>query len=189
MTAFEVAYWRERALERRDRAVKRGTPLRTADTRLVKERIAIDAMRVVIEWAGSKSLTVNFSKDCNGKYEPSDREITVSARATPITQLYILLHECGHHLVGNNEKHERFGRGYASLDPNVRKTLRHRLDILNEEFEAWYRGLKLAQRLGIVIDKKSFDRTRDKFLKSYVDWVSRYRKRRKKKLELGVKKQ
>ena len=180
MARFDPETWLERAIQRRDRAIARGVTDEQADTALVYERINISSLRVVVEWAEARTLTVNFTKEGDGKYSPSDKEITVSGRASPATQLHVILHECGHHLVGNDEKRERFGRGYANTDADNKKTLRHRLDVLEEEFEAWNRGKKLATRLGVPLDKMAYDRTRDRMLKSYADWVSKYRVRKKK---------
>lgn len=181
MAGFDHDLWMQRAQERRDRAVERGTPEQKANLTHAYELVNIDSLRVVVEWALSRSLTVDFTKEGDGRYSPDDKKITVSGRASPVVQLHVILHECGHHLVGDDEKRERYRRGYADNGANNKKTLRHRLDILEEEFEAWHRGLKLAKRLGVPLDKKAYDRTRDKFLKSYVDWVAKYRKRKRAK--------
>ena len=90
-----------------------------------------------------------------------------------------LLHECGHHLIGMKEHHERFGQGYPlGNDPAVAKTKAHKVACLEEEFEAWHRGWKLARRLGLAITRSDFDELRIECLKSYIDWAARAYKRK-----------
>jgi hypothetical protein len=77
-----------------------------------------------------------------------------------------MLHECGHYLIGEKEKHERYGMGYSQLDPAVKATFAHKSDVVEEEYEAWWRGLKLARRLNIALDKSRFDEVRLSTLKT-----------------------
>ena len=79
-------------------------------------------------------------------------------------------------MIGDKEKGERFGMGYGkSDDPAVNRTAHHRLDILEEEFEAWHRGWKLALRIGSLVeaDKMEYDKTRTQMLFTYVKWTAK----------------
>ena len=79
------------------------------------------------------------------------------------------------------EHHERFGMGYPMQgDAQVVKTTHHKVACLEEEFEAWHRGWKLAKRLGLAISRREYDDLRIECLKSYVDWTAASYKRRKK---------
>lgn len=75
-------------------------------------------------------------------------------------------------LIGKRRKRDRYGMGYSKInDCDVKKTLHHRFDVLDEEIEAWFRGLKLANRLKIKIDKETFHTLRLQHLKSYAKWA------------------
>jgi len=90
----------------------------------------------------------------------------------PGRQLHILLHECGHHLIGSKDHTERYGWGYSQTNHHIKKTLRHSSDLIDEEFEAWWRGWKLGQRLKLGIDKLLFDKTKSLALKTYFVWAA-----------------
>jgi hypothetical protein len=53
----------------------------------------------------------------------------------------------------------------------VRKSFVHRVSIVDEEFEAWARGRKLARKLGVKINDDVFDELKAKFLRSYMLWA------------------
>ncbi|HAN16499.1 MAG TPA: hypothetical protein DCP73_13260 [Chloroflexi bacterium] len=82
-----------------------------------------------------------------------------------------MLHECGHHLIGMKEHHQRFGMGYPQTDPAVTRTFLHRVSCLEEELEAWHRGWKLSQRIGMSLNRDNFDRVRLECIRSYIKWT------------------
>jgi len=175
MATFDRELWTARAWERHTKAIQAGTDQVRSTMRWIEDLKYIDALRVVVEWCEARSLAVVFSKRSDGIYFAADKEIRVSGRASPKHQLHILLHESGHHLIGNKEKHQRYGMGYTNDDPHVKRTFHHRLDILEEEYEAWHRGWKLGSRLGVLSkhDKVPFDRTRVRMLRTYILWASK----------------
>lgn len=64
--------------------------------------------------------------------------------------------------------------GWAqAFHPTIKRTVQHRLDILEEEFDAWNRGAKLATKLKLKIDKTAYGLMRAKCMKSYVMWAAR----------------
>lgn len=173
---FDPKVWTERAEARRQNALGAGAREKTdIEEKYADDIRMIQAIHVVVEWCAARSLSVDFVKKSGGFYHPVDKKITLSGRAAPRRQLYLLLHECGHCLIGDDKlKHERYGMGYPMIDePGVNRSLHHRLDILEEEFEAWHRGWRLALRLKILdeSDKPGFDELRTKFLLTYVRWV------------------
>lgn len=133
----------------------------------------IDKMSTVIDWCSSKNITVQFGKKPGGVYNAVDRTITIAGRAAPEKQLYMLLHECGHHLIGFDEMDERFGMGYPFVeDPVVNTTFHHRVACLEEEMEAWNRGWRLSKRLHLQLEREAFDKVRLDCLRSYIKWVN-----------------
>jgi hypothetical protein len=109
----------------------------------------------------------------DGVYYDENKIITINGHLAPEKQLFVLLHECGHHLIGNRSTHQRYGYGYsAEHSPKIKRTLLHRIDVLDEELEAWHRGQRLAKRLGIRIDLARYNQTRSRYIKTYVQWAS-----------------
>lgn len=153
-------------------------PQRGAEAQWARDVIYLEKLETVVAWCAGRSIDVHIAKKANGMYEPDKRLITLSGRASPEKMLHYLLHECGHHLIGMEEHHERFGNGYPQGgQPRIENSYAHRMACLEEEFEAWHRGWKLAKRLKLQVDRESFDKTRLDCLKSYVEWTSRKKDR------------
>lgn len=173
MATFSVQEWRTRAERKFNRHKDRSEFQR--ELRFIRD------IEVVIAWCDARGVLVEFKRKPS-MYYPDGSNIVVAAGLPTESRLHVLLHECGHHLIGSKDEHERFGRGYS--DERTRSA-HHKLDVLEEEFEAWHRGFKLAARLGVKVDKDSFDRTRITHLKTYVRWAARtFAPRKKKKREL-----
>jgi len=132
----------------------------------------INDLVAVIDWCSFRKLTVRFGKRPNGLYEHSELAITINCHLAPEIQLHVLLHECGHHLIDSQKPKDRFVQGYdAANDPEVKRTMTHRVDVVDEELEAWHRGAKLAKRLGIKLDRERYNQTRSEYVKTYMKWA------------------
>ena len=173
MAQFDVTLWKTRAWDRFSRALRRGV-----DKRVIEPQWAIDVMAIgdlerIIDWCTSKGICVTFAKKVGGTYDPESKNVVLASRLSPARQVAFLLHECGHHLIGRKEHHERFGMGYPQTDPEIKKTFQHRVAVLEEELEAWHRGWKLAERLDLSLGRETFDDIRLECLKSYIKWSLR----------------
>jgi len=177
---FDKDKLRNQAWSRFQRQVRRETiraPKRGAEAQWFRDMIYIEKVAMVVNWCSTKGITVIMAKKANAVYEPDSKQVTLSGRASPEKMLYYLLHECGHHLIGMEEHHERFGKGYPRGDVmNSTSNFEHKLACLEEEMEAWHRGWKLAKRLGLGADREEFDKIRVDCLRSYVDWASEKKK-------------
>lgn len=173
MAVFDAELWRARAWSRYQNTLATGTDRSEATSRWNRDAVHIDALAVLVDWCAQRGIEVVFCKRGGGIYYPENKRIKINGRLQPEKQVFFLLHEIGHHLIGDKEKHERFGMGYSQDDPDVKRTFYHRVDIVDEEFEAWWRGFKLARRLHLRINKERFDRTRAEMLKSYFKWALR----------------
>lgn len=174
MAVFDLELWRARAWSRYQNSLATGSDRQASASRFALDSVNINNLNTLVDWCRAKGVEVNFCKREGGIYYPEQKSIKISGRLAPEKQFFFLLHECGHHLIGDKEKHERFGMGYPrEHDPNVKRTFHHRCDIVDEEFEAWHRGFKLARRLHLRIDKERFDKTRSEMLKSYFKWALR----------------
>lgn len=172
---FDRDKLRKQAWNRFQRQVKKETvraPKRGAEAQWFRDMIYIEKVATVVDWCVTKGMTVVMAKKPNGAYEPDSKQVSLSGRASPEKMLHYILHECGHHLIGMEEHHERFGKGYPrGGEPRITNTFEHRLACLEEEMEAWHRGWKLAKRLNLEADREEFDRTRTDCLRSYVAWA------------------
>lgn len=140
-----------------------------------EELRAINGLERAVKWAQRRGLTVSFVPK-GGVFFSKEKLITVSSRMSPREQLFTLLHECGHFLIGPRRPGDRFGMGYAAPAlPRHKGSALHRIDILDEEFEAWARGWKLGRKLGALLDadRKAFDERRVQCLMTYAKWASR----------------
>jgi len=173
MAAFDSSLWYQRAWSRHQKLVKSGQKSKAASA-YSRDAKAIQDLAVVLSWCADHGITVNFTKKSGATFYNNVSRVDIAGRMSPERQLHSLLHECGHYLIGERTKKDRYGMGWTAVeDANVVKTMHHRLDVLEEEFEAWYRGLKLARRLKISLNKKRYDKTRIGQLKTYVDWAAR----------------
>lgn len=175
---------RQQAWDRFHRQVKEGrvrAPKRGSEAQWFRDMLYIEKISAVVDWCAGRSIEVILAKKANGAYDPTSKVITLTARAAPEKMLHYLLHECGHHLIGMEEHHERFGKGYPrGSQPRAVNNYEHRLACLEEEMEAWHRGWKLARRLQLDVDRSQFDATRIECLRSYTDWVANTGKHRRK---------
>jgi predicted Zn-ribbon and HTH transcriptional regulator len=171
-THFDLKIWNEKAYKKYERTRPRKgkasmMSLSDAKAELKKDLTHNKKLKKIADWCDTKGINLQFSgKAC--AFEFDDNTINVNVRCTPETQVYSLLHECGHALIGETNK--KFDNGYNTKDPNMLKSLVHRTDVLYEECEAWHRGYKLSQRLGIKLNKKAFDVYKTQCLKTYVKW-------------------
>jgi hypothetical protein len=171
MVAFDQELWRSRARERMERAVAREPrKAKKLEVQYSKELVAITGLSKLIDWCNERSLVVGFTRGINGgTYDPETNVIEVVGNARPETQLHFLLHECGHYLVDKCGD-KRIRRAAAAIEGA--RSLVGKVDIINEEFEAWNRGRKLAKRQRISINNANFEVQRARALSSYFYWAT-----------------
>ena len=173
MRVFDPAEWRNRAWERFRSNLETGEDRKLLEIQWATDVLAISDLQKIIAWCSSRGVTVSFGKKQNGVYDTATKTIVISAHARPLRQVAYLLHECGHHLIGDDDHHGRFEAGYPySEDPVASKTFKHKLSCLEEEMEAWHRGWKLAVRIDLQMNREQFDEVRLECLKTYVKWAA-----------------
>tara|TARA_R110002110_G_scaffold297366_1_gene511475 strand:+ start:85 stop:531 length:447 start_codon:yes stop_codon:yes gene_type:complete len=102
------------------------------------------------------------------------KEINICSRKGIEKKLYGLLHECGHALIRENwTKFQKEFPAHAACGYDRRKnrTDGYRVSLVEEEYEAWKRGKRLAKRLGIELDEERFEKHKTKCLMSYMHWA------------------
>ena len=99
------------------------------------------------------------------------KEIHICSRRGIENKLYALLHECGHALIRENwTKFEKQFPAHATsgYDGRKNRTDSYRISLIEEEYEAWKRGKRLAKRLGININEERYEKHKAECLMSYI---------------------
>jgi len=184
MKTFDQKLWQDRAWKLYQQALsrvegKKGKKFSINDRMPAgiawkRDTIAIKAMSTVLAWCKTRNVRVMFCDIPNGEY--ANNLILISIKARAARQFNYLLHEIGHHLIDSSRanKIKKFPLGYAkSNDTRACKTFGHRIDVVGEELEAWYRGGRLASKLKVSFDRKFFDDDRINAMRTYFKWCLR----------------
>jgi hypothetical protein len=124
----------------------------------------------VVVWLEERGYYVEFDKSGDDSVDRIAKVVSINTTRSEETQLYIILHECGHILVaesdiivnGIDEVLEKY-----SYSSKIYKTF-----TVIEEVEAWKRGLALARRLKIPINKKKWNRDVSRAIYKYMLWAT-----------------
>jgi len=131
-----------------------------------------DYINLITAWAKTRGYSV-FGKWDEDAFYDKDKEIVYSLRTKEKKhQMYSLLHECGHALAFESKSYKnRFPtmskRRFKTAKVNSR-TNTFKVEQIVEEHDAWQRGLKLACRLGIEIDKEDYNKYASRYVMSYI---------------------
>lgn len=109
---------------------------------------------------------VIFKRGGFDHYESVDRYITINSNRTIQNQVYILLHEYGHHHIIQDGA---LGRKFAVLvDRVANNTVSEQILAIEEEVLAWHFGEELAKTLGVSTDNKRYQVLKATCLKSHI---------------------
>ena len=102
-----------------------------------------------------------------------EKRIVLEDNHSDEISLYCLLHEMGHYVVLNKKNYSNV---YEHIYDNFSKSsLTHKIAILQEELDAWGEGLKLANRLGIKVNRRKYEITKSKCISTYLTWAKNRR--------------
>lgn len=175
MARFDPTVWRSRAYARFKAENSAGRP--GAATQLRRSVNAVVGLERLTGWCLAKRIDVCFTNRSDCRYDPNDRTIKINSRMDPECQLHVLLHECGHYLIIASGSDDRYVNGYDRDETLSKNSLLHRVAVVDEEFEAWSRGLKLARRIGINIDENRYNDTRVRYVNLYIRWAAKRRRK------------
>jgi len=169
---FDPRKWEYRVRSRHHKMALRSASS-AENQELIADLNAIKGIQEIVTWCNFRRINVEFSKNPGGYYSSNSKTIYINSRQSVEKQLYILLHECGHLLIDDRSESTgfRFKNGYYTKEEGIKRKFIYRCTILEEEFEAWHRGRKLATKLGIEINDDRFSALKAKFLKSYMRWA------------------
>lgn len=121
----------------------------------------------LVEYSRNQNVNVMFVRGCDDAYDVDNQTIEINNNRTIKNQVYILLHEIGHHkILKDNELQKKF----ASLT-HIPQTLSKRILTLEEEVIAWHIGERVAQEHNIPLDS-TYQVLKSKCLKTYVDSIA-----------------
>ena len=122
----------------------------------------------LVEYCRNQNVAVYFKRGCDETYDVKDEYIEINSRKTKRNQLYLLLHEIGHHKVIKSQK---FAKKFACLnDKKIARNLSNKIRTLEEEVVAWHIGEDIAEELDIPLDD-AYQILKAKCLKTYAKWV------------------
>jgi len=116
-------------------------------------------------------ITVKMEDCKDGYYNDDNKEIIIKKNESDKSKLYTLLHEIGHVILCNRDYLNytlSFPFSHNSEGMKIYKNKNKIVDMLREEVLAWDEGQKLAERLNIKLDYKSFGKYRNKYIFSYI---------------------
>lgn len=173
MSTFDRDVWLLRARKKLEsRATKRPSSIDALADEYAEEIDSIEMIDAVVGWCTSKGIDVVFRKHHGDWYDSDKKTVEINCKASIKRQLHAMLHECGHHLIGSATNNVYANGWPKAFDHRVKRTKKHKIDVLEEEFEAWKRGERLAKKLGLKLDVRSYNETRVRSLSTYVRWAA-----------------
>jgi hypothetical protein len=121
-------------------------------------------------WIESKGYRVTCYTDADDKLEFEEKQIHIDSRQHAESRFYTLLHECGHLLISQTANQFQKDHPMYAMSCDVRryKSKAYQVSLVAEEIEAWKRGRRLGQRLGLQINDAKFDRIMTDCVMSYI---------------------
>ena len=129
----------------------------------------------VVEYAErTLGYTVLEDSDCVDCCRNNVKIIEIYSLNGIENRLFALLHECGHALIRRDwTKFKTEFCAHAEHDGDGRKETKSlKISTLEEEFEAWKRGWKLAKRLNLQLDKDAYTKHKNKYIMTYIEWAA-----------------
>ena len=134
-------------------------------------------------WLRARRVSLDVKRrgeDCFW-YEASSGCVEVNGSAPRAERLHAALHECGHVQVWlGRRRHPNRRVAGCSLKELAAdagrwkpRSTRRRLATMEEELEAWTRGIRLARRLRIRVNGEAFEASRARALMTYARWAAR----------------
>jgi len=103
----------------------------------------------LIVWSNEKGYMVDISPEGDNSVDKISKIISISNKRDIEYQVCVLLHECGHIQIFENE-------GVLNMDKTRTKwgnsSRKYKTSILIEEVEAWRRGINLSKKLKLSIN-------------------------------------
>ncbi len=140
-----------------------------------KRSLLHGSYQILWNWAENRGYQVIESSEFEDACWSDVKQITINARQGIEKRLYALLHECGHALIRSSWhsfSNQYPAHAHAEIKKQTNPSKSYRISVLEEEVEAWKRGLRLANRLGIYIDEEKYNQNKTHYLLTYAQWAT-----------------
>jgi len=129
-----------------------------------------DAISSLILWFQKRGYHIELERDGHDAIDRISKFVSINSTRSKETQIHVMLHEAGHLLVGESDSvvngEEEVLKKYSEKS-KIYKTF-----TVIEEVEAWKRGLGLARRLGIPINKEKWNKDVARAIYKYMIWAT-----------------
>jgi len=129
-----------------------------------------DAISSLILWFQKRGYHIELERDGHDAIDRISKFVSINSTRSKETQIHVMLHEAGHLLVGESDSvvngEEEVLKKYSE------KSKIHKTFTVIEEVEAWKRGLGLARRLGIPINKDKWNKDVARAIYKYMIWAT-----------------
>lgn len=129
-----------------------------------------DAISSLILWFQKRGYHIELERDGYDAIDRISKFVSINSTRSKETQIHVMLHEAGHLLIGEADfivnGEEEVLKKYSE------KSKIHKTFTVIEEVEAWKRGLKLAGRLGIEINKEKWNKDVARAIYKYMVWAT-----------------
>ncbi len=143
-------------------------------------------IKIIEKLLDNRGFSIIYDKKCIGysSYINFEKKTIHVSKFLDIKYIVcIVLHEIGHILLSEDINY-KINYRYSSriLEENsfldseklhkiYSKNRNYRIDLLNEEFDAWRKGYEFAKDNNIKINKNNFSKVKNKCLYMYIKWV------------------
>lgn len=133
-------------------------------------------IKSLTDYCENKNWTVSF-RDRPGTEDQitwENRKIVLLKTRNAEQLFYVFLHEIGH-MLQHQSAREFMGVSTSRLGNSKLFCNRSRastVGTIEEELDAWKTGFRLANRLGMCVDRRNFEREKARCVMSYVDWAA-----------------
>jgi hypothetical protein len=132
-----------------------------------------NAVKLLKEWLIERGWGFEKSWSLFDHVDWTQKRVVINNRRSLQGQVFGMLHEIGHIMLGESSEYvTRFSEAHKFKHRKERshETLRVRMSVFGEEWEAWSLGESLAKKLELQIDYLAFRDSRNIDLKSYAVW-------------------
>ena len=129
----------------------------------------------VENWLASKGYQVIQKTDAEDSIVWEDKTVYIDSRNHSESRFYTLLHECGHLLIQQTSK--QWAKDVPMYcwkeDARVERSKAYRVSLVAEEIEAWKRGRRLSNKLGLYINDEKYDKMITECVFTYIEDAAR----------------
>ena len=128
-----------------------------------------ESIDTLVYWLQKRGYFVDFDRNGDDSVDREEKIVSINSTRSLETQVYVILHECGHVLVAKSDNIVN-GAEEVLCKYSERSKI-FKIFTVIEEVEAWKRGLRLANKLDIPIDKNKWNKDVARAINKYMQWT------------------